>query len=326
LRMPIFHEEAAYEFFLSALGRACQRTGWRVHAWALLGNHYHLFLETPEPNLVEGMKWLQNVYTRHYNNTHRKWGRVFGDRYKSVLVEGESDDYFITLTDYIHLNPVRAGLVSAARKESVLDYPWSSLAGGYALLPGKRPSWLAAEEGVTRFGYRDTVAGRRKMVERLDERALAEGAGSGVVPLPDEVDARMSHLRRGWYWGRQEFAEKALKWLGQTINHGKSRAYRRSVQKQAHGVEVAEKWIAEGWRAAGLQTEDRERLPGADLRKVALAKMVWEGTTVSQSWLAERLGMSSAANVSQLLRRSNWKKMRKNLPKPLIKFMENENG
>ena len=55
----------------------------------IMGNHYHLFIETPEANLVEGMKWLQNTYTRRFNVRHRAWGRVFGDRYKCVVVEGE---------------------------------------------------------------------------------------------------------------------------------------------------------------------------------------------------------------------------------------------
>ncbi len=54
-----------------------------------MGNHYHLLIETPEANLVDGMKWLQNTYTRRFNVRHRAWGRVFGDRYKSVVVEGE---------------------------------------------------------------------------------------------------------------------------------------------------------------------------------------------------------------------------------------------
>ncbi|HEY5891716.1 MAG TPA: hypothetical protein VIT91_00670, partial [Chthoniobacterales bacterium] len=59
-------------------------TGWRVHAWVLMSNHYHLFIETPEPNLVTGMKWLQNAWTRRFNVRHRAWGRVFGHRCKAA--------------------------------------------------------------------------------------------------------------------------------------------------------------------------------------------------------------------------------------------------
>jgi putative transposase len=116
-------------FFLHTLGEACERTGWRVHAWVLMGNHYHLLLETPEPNLVEGMKWLQNTYTRRFNVRHQQWGRLFGDRYKAVLVEG-GGYYYETLLNYIHLNPVRAGLVRPEEGTGILEYPWSSLAGG----------------------------------------------------------------------------------------------------------------------------------------------------------------------------------------------------
>jgi REP element-mobilizing transposase RayT len=57
--------------FLQALSEACEKTGRRVHAWVLMGNHYHLFIETPAANLVEGMKWLQNTVTWRFNIRHR---------------------------------------------------------------------------------------------------------------------------------------------------------------------------------------------------------------------------------------------------------------
>jgi putative transposase len=88
-REAIFLDEKDRHFFLKAVSEVCARTGWMIHAWVVMGNHYHLFIETPEANLVEGMKWLQNTYTRRFNVRHRAWGRVFGDRYKSVVVEGE---------------------------------------------------------------------------------------------------------------------------------------------------------------------------------------------------------------------------------------------
>ena len=72
-RQPIFCDDDDRRYFLAALAEACGRTGWRIHAWVLMGNHYHLLIETPEPNLVEGMKWLQNTYTRRFNTRHRLW-------------------------------------------------------------------------------------------------------------------------------------------------------------------------------------------------------------------------------------------------------------
>ena len=127
-----------------------------------MGNYYHLFIQTPEANLVEGMKWFQNTVTRRFNVRHREWGRLFGDRYKAVVVDGRSPYYYETLWDYIHLNPSRARLMDVTRGQSVLDYPWSSIAGGYALMPHQRAKWLAAEQGLATMGVEDTVAGRKK--------------------------------------------------------------------------------------------------------------------------------------------------------------------
>ena len=146
----IFRDEADRLLFYQTLGEACERTGWRVHAWVLMSNHYHLMVETPEANLVGGMRWLQNTYTRRHNCRHRLWGRLFGDRYKAILSESGSGYYYCSLMDYIHLNPVRAGLVRVKRGESVRDYVWSSVAKGYAALPRRRPIWLAAEAGLAR--------------------------------------------------------------------------------------------------------------------------------------------------------------------------------
>ena len=105
-RESIYRDDDDRRFFLKTFAEACEMTGWRVHAWVLMGNHYHLLIQTPEPNLVAGMKWLQNTYTRRFNIRHRLWGRLFGDRYKAMPVENEGY-YYETLVDYIHLNPAR---------------------------------------------------------------------------------------------------------------------------------------------------------------------------------------------------------------------------
>ena len=89
----------------------------------LMSNHYHLVFQTPQANLVAGMRWLQNTYTRRFNVGNQLWGHVFGSRYKAVLVEsGEfgSGDYLSNLLDYGHLSPIRAGMINAA-VESLLD-------------------------------------------------------------------------------------------------------------------------------------------------------------------------------------------------------------
>ena len=75
-RERIFRDEADRLLFYQTGGEACKRTGWRVHAWVLMSNHYHLMVETPEANLVAGMRWLQETYTRRYNCRHGLWARL----------------------------------------------------------------------------------------------------------------------------------------------------------------------------------------------------------------------------------------------------------
>ncbi|MGI8605419.1 MAG: transposase [Verrucomicrobiales bacterium] len=322
-RQAIFRDDDDRRFFLQRLGEACAMTGWRLHAWVLMNNHYHLLIETPEPNLVAGMQWLQNRYTRRFNVRHRARGRVFGDRYKAVLVQGKKRFYYQTVLDYIHLNVVRAGLVKASQGQSVVDYPWSSLSGGYALRASRRPKWLAGEAGLAAFGFRDNATGRRKMVERLDGRAVEEGIKKcGVPVMGEEVDARCSHLGRGWYWGGEEFAEKMLGLAQGALQRIKSRAYRSTGVRRAHDVRQAERWLREGLAAAGLSTSDLKRLKGSDPRKLALARLLWQKTAVSQGWLAEKLHLRSAANVSQQLRRLDIKRLRASLPRPLKAFLD----
>lgn len=318
-RENIYLDDDDRRFFLKTLAEACGMTGWRVHAWVLMGNHYHGLIETPEANLVAGMQWLQNTYTRRFNIRHRQWGRLFGDRYKAVLVEGEGY-YYETLLDYIHLNPVRAGLVKIETGESVMDYAWSSVAGGYGLLPGKRPRWLAAREGLRAFGFEDTRAGRSRWIARLERRAREEGKECcGVPARAENEDRRRSDLRRGWYWGSQGFAERALKLGEKALKKLRHRSYRGSQEGRAHGEKEALALLEEGMSRADLNPEMLREISGSDARKVAIAGLIWENTTMNMKWIAEHLGMRSAANASQQIRRQ--RNHPPDLPKPLQRWI-----
>ena len=114
------------QMWVATLAQAWQRTGWKIHAWVLMGNHYHLLLETPEPNLVQGMKWLQGTYTQRFNARHRKRGHLFQGRYRAVPVEVQSREYFQTVS-------MRTG-----RKE--LEAGWQALRRGWYLVPNPLPS------------------------------------------------------------------------------------------------------------------------------------------------------------------------------------------
>ena len=121
----LFKDDQDRRRFLETLAEACERTGWRVHAYVLMGNHYHLLIETPEANLVDGMKWLQGTYTQRYNSRHEVFGHLFQGRYKAVIVDGKEEDYFQVVSTYIHLNPARAKLIRVGQ-ERLKRYRWSS--------------------------------------------------------------------------------------------------------------------------------------------------------------------------------------------------------
>jgi hypothetical protein len=163
------------------------------------------------------------------------------------------------------------------------------------------------------------------MVERLDKRAVSEEIKScGVPPQTEGLDARASHLRRGWYWGTQAFGE-ALRKLGQKLLKKAapvSRAYQRHELVREHGERQAEAWLARGLKAGGLTTAGLAKVKGSDLRKVLLADLLWRRTVVSQEWLAEKLAMKSAANVSQQLRRLDRKLAMREAPEELKHFLE----
>src|SRR5215470_20069653 len=123
-REAIFEDERDRQRFLDTLSESCQKTEWQVHAYCLMSNHFHLVLETPQPNLVAGMKWLLGVYTKRFNIRHKLCGHLFAGRYKAMHVDGSGNGYLRTVCDYVHLNPVRARLL--APEEPLQTYRWSS--------------------------------------------------------------------------------------------------------------------------------------------------------------------------------------------------------
>jgi putative transposase len=181
-------------------------------------------------------------------------------RYKAVLVEG-AGYYYETLLDYVHLNPVRAGLADRRNGQSVLDYAWSRVSGGHALAPRRRPPWLATQDALWAFGFEDTAAGRRRWVERLDDRARAEAMEKcGISARREEDDARRSDLRRGWYWGSQAFAERMLRIGEAALRKTRSRGANASFEKQAHGEQEAA-------TKRHLKTQSSSRACGTKFRK-----------------------------------------------------------
>ena len=118
-RKAVFRDDADRHRLIQCFKEAVEKFGLKIHAFCLMGNHYHLEIGTPRGNLSKTMQWLKTAYTVYFNKRHRRSGHLFQGRYKAALIE--KDKYLMALTRYIHLNPIRAGLVIRAE-----DYYWSS--------------------------------------------------------------------------------------------------------------------------------------------------------------------------------------------------------
>ena len=183
-REPIYEDDDDRKRFMSLLDHVCETYNWLCHSYCLMGNHYHLLIETPEANLSKGMRQLNGVYTQNYNRKHKRVGHVFQGRYKAILVEKQS--YLLELARYIVLNPVRAQMVHAAG-----DWQWSS----YRATIGQSiaSSCLATDWLLAAFSKRKNNA-----IE-LYKKFVQEGKGQPSI---------WSNLRNQVYLGSEEFIEK----------------------------------------------------------------------------------------------------------------------
>jgi len=122
----IFQTREDREYLLVRLGELCRVGALRVYAWALMDNHLHLLVKSGNQSLSPSMRRLLTGYVINFNHRYRRYGHLFQNRYKSIIYE--EDPYLLELTRYIHLNPVRAGIVKTLRE--LRDYPWT----GHALI------------------------------------------------------------------------------------------------------------------------------------------------------------------------------------------------
>ena len=277
-------DDADRRRFVETLGEVCAKTGWQVHAYVLMPNHFHLVVETPQPNLVAGMKWLLGTYTSRFNRRHKLFGHLFSGRYKSLIVDGSGSGYLKSVGDYVHLNPARANLVAA--DAPLRSFAWSSWPA-YLLARSKRPAWLRVDRLLGEWGiYKDSPAGRQRLEWALEERrGLAEG---------DEFKP----IRRGWCLGEEKFREELLTQMSERMgaeHYGEERA--ETAEALAELI-IAEELKLGRWHEADLKTR-----PKGDSVKVALAARLRAETTMTVGWIAERLAMGTRGYLNHLLYR-----------------------
>ncbi len=286
---PIFGDRTDHERFLETLGETCGRCGWLVHAYVLMGNHYHLLLETPEPNLVDGMRWFQGVYTQRFNARHQVGGHLFQGRYKSLLVD--RGEYFATVAGYIHLNPARAGSFDLNRG-SLADFEWSSYRG--YLRPADRPEWLIAKRVLQSLGFEDDPAGRARYCSAMQTR-VAEIAHSDH---PEKTDDVWRKIRQGWIFGSDRFCDDVRAAVNRAANGTRRDSHSGGAALQ-HDEQAAEELLEKGMSILRITRSSLAGMKKGDDRKKAIAWLIRKNTSVKNEWISKALQMGNVATVSR---------------------------
>jgi len=272
-RREIVRDDRDRRKWLSLLDQVARQRRWQVFAWALMDNHFHLFLRTPGPDLSAGMHDLNSGYASAFNRRHGRCGPLLQGRFKGILVEAASHEW--ELSRYVHLNPVRAGLV--ARPEA---YAWSSCR--FYLGEAGAPEWLAWEEVLARHG-RTLAAARRAYIEYLAEGVAAppESPLRGVVASTLLGSADFVARMRAWLQGRLPDREVPA-----------ARALRVVPSAEAIEATVCDEF---GARPEGIR---KPHAHGNDARAIAIYLCRRSGA-LSLAAVGERFGGLSGAGVSK---------------------------
>jgi len=279
-RKDLFADPNTAGAFEKTIFETVERCGWKLYAHVIMSNHYHLAIETPEPNLVVGMKWLQGTFATRFNRFKRETGHVFQGRYKALVVEESRP--LLGLIDYIHLNPVRAGICQIERLKS---FDLSSYPKYWKKIPAQG---LDRETLLALVDASDSVAGMRKYKRHLE---LCEEQD------PKKGDELFKNYCRGWFIGSKEAKKELAKELSQQHPH-----------VDWDGVDIKQlnehKW--EGMVIRGLKKRKKTaRHIESDLKgaswKIEIAKRLRKETTASNVWIAERLNMGHPNRVSNAI-------------------------
>jgi len=275
-RSDIFATEGARQAFVKTLDEACQKTGWVLHAWCLMTNHFHLALRTPNANLALGMQWLQATFSARFNRFRKECGHLFQGRYKALHIEPGRT--LGAVCHYIHLNPIRAKMMSLDELAE-----WKGCSLRWLINPRERASWFKADAALAHpMQLADTPAGRRSYKDYLAWLAADESA---------QKDLCFETLSRGWAVGSKEFKRGLVEEIAEDRIIG--------VEEAAEGRRLLWERKLEELKAEFSEEEKQDGAKSADW-KVAVAARMKETTTASNRWLSAQLGMGNMHNMSKL--------------------------
>lgn len=245
-RQRIVRDDADRQAWVPVLGHVVRRFGWRCHAYCLMNNHYHLLLETPQPNLSRGMRQLNGVYTQAFNRRHRRVGHLFQGRFKAILVE--KDAHLLELCRYVVLNPVRAKAVAHPNQ-----WAWSSYRATVGDVPA--PAWLTTTWVLEQFGQRRGAA-------QAQYRTFVHDGIGGPRPW-EQVHGQI-------YLGSEEFvAQHQPDQVLVEIPRTQTQAHRPSLRELFQRRGPVDRHIATAYRRYGYRLQEIARHLGVHCTTVS---------------------------------------------------------
>ena len=285
--------------FVSRLGTLSKKTGTTVYAWAVMSNHAHILLRSGNSGVAGFMRRLLTGYASAYNRRHKRYGHVFQNRYKSIVCE--EDTYFLRLVCYIHLNPLRVGLVHSL--EELDSYAWC---GHSVIMNMVKNDWQDRETVLQYFGTtegRSRKAYRQQVLQQSRQGRQSELTGGGMIRSMGGWSAVRAQRKQGQLelgderiLGSSEFVQEMLNQAQGIVKYqiksvGMGQKVKQALKRVCKDEGIAEELLQSGSR--------RQPLP--KLRKKLAGIFVTEyGVSLAET--ARQLGVSTSA-VARMLER-----------------------
>jgi len=299
-KRQIVDDDKDRKSFVDRMGSLALETDTAIYAWTLMGNHAHIFLRSGPSGLSKYMKRLLTGYAVFYNRRHDRHGHLFQNRYKSIVVE--EDAYFQELVRYIHLNPLRAGIIDSISK--LERYRWC----GHSVILGKlKNDWQDKEYVLKWFGKRigDARRAYRKFVENgVEQGHRSDLIGGGLIRSQGGWVAVKEMLREGV---REKSDERILgsgEFVQQLIQQSDIERKRQFYRKE--NLELAIWYIKRECKDEGV---DIKALRAGSRRRIVsrlrnrLVQNVVENFGLSLAETGRQMGVSSSAVAKALDRR-----------------------
>ncbi len=280
-RKPVFGEAGAAAAFEKALFEASEKCEWIVHAYVVMANHFHLAVETPMANLVGGMAWLQGTFANRFNRFRGERGHVFQSRYKSILIEEGRP--LLGLVNYIHLNPVRAGIVSLPQLRAYRSSSYPKL------FEKKCPPFLCRSRFLGALEFPDTPQGMKIYAEYLETVEERD---------PSKHDELTQKYCFGWALASKEYRKEIKSlyaelperegWQGDEVKELREGKWQRELERQLKRMR----------KTVGDVEQSGKSVPW----KITIARELKRTTTATNPWIANALAMGHPSRVCNLVK------------------------